>query len=348
MKDERGQGLEFYLCFMCGSHPWGAAAFILCLFILLLKYLIVRQFPPPSSHIYELGYIGAETRKEGRTFCQTTLTAEGDRGAEEVGQQEEAETASGCPRWWCWSNRRTGGMQGPLLCSWVEVGWLPPERERRSRRRSPGGRSLLHSAMSGVEQGTADWLPAALDRRSHRHPPGGGRASGRPPKTIAWHHEWEPLSWLRTKQQCDREPDHNFCFSLSPLGLSSSFPLLFSCLICLYPQVRHSPPEGHQEHLNTLNWCHSLGLLYIIQSEKIISDKVSRKACVEYVTCVVCIMVRSFMQDTPGPMTALNPAVPNSIRAPKHFCSSDMALSLTIDRTAAAVFGFCKSTKNIF
>lgn len=74
----------------------------------------------------------------------------------------------------------------------------------------------------------------------------------------------------------------------------------------------------------------------------------SQKACVQYVTCVVCMMVRSFIRDTPGPMAALSPAVPNSIRAPKHFCSSDMALSLTIDRTAAAVFGFCKHTQKIY
>ncbi len=40
--------------------------------------------------------------------------------------------------------------------------------------RSPGGRSLLPSAMFGEEQGTGDSLPAALDRRSHRCPPGGG------------------------------------------------------------------------------------------------------------------------------------------------------------------------------
>ncbi len=133
-----------------------------------------------------------ETREEGGTCCQRALAAEGDRGAEEIGQQEETEIASGCPRWWCWSKRRTGGTEDSLPCSWVEEGWLPSERERRSRPRSPGGRSLLPSAMFGEEQGTGDSLPAALDRRSHRRPPGGGVASGRPPKmssTIAWHRE---------------------------------------------------------------------------------------------------------------------------------------------------------------
>ncbi len=35
LEDERGPGLDFTLCFVCGSRPWGAAAFHLCLFILL-------------------------------------------------------------------------------------------------------------------------------------------------------------------------------------------------------------------------------------------------------------------------------------------------------------------------
>ncbi len=134
-----------------------------------------------------------ETREEGGTRCQRALAAEWDRGAEKIGQQEVAETDSGCPKRWCWSKRRTGGTEDSLPCSWVEEGWLPSERERRSRPRSPGGRSLLPSAMFGEEQGTGDSLPAALDRRSHRRPPGGGWASGRPPKrssTIAWHREW--------------------------------------------------------------------------------------------------------------------------------------------------------------
>ncbi len=187
------QAWNFSLCFVCGSRPWGAAAFHLCLFIWLLNVVNVRRFPPPSSRIYQLRYIGAETREEGGTRCERALAAEGDRGAEEIGQQEVAETASGCPKRWCWSKRRTGGTEDSLPCSWVEEGWLPSERERRSRPRSPGGRSLLPSAMFGEEQGTGDSLPAALDRRSHRRPPGGGWASGRPPKmssTIAWHREW--------------------------------------------------------------------------------------------------------------------------------------------------------------
>ncbi|ROL53983.1 hypothetical protein DPX16_15581 [Anabarilius grahami] len=48
--------------------------------------LNVRRFPPPSSRIYELCYIGAETREEGGTCCRRALAAEGDRGAAEFGQ----------------------------------------------------------------------------------------------------------------------------------------------------------------------------------------------------------------------------------------------------------------------
>ncbi len=35
VQDERGPGLDVILCFVCGSRPWGAAALLLCLFILL-------------------------------------------------------------------------------------------------------------------------------------------------------------------------------------------------------------------------------------------------------------------------------------------------------------------------
>ncbi len=162
-----------------------------------------------------------ETREEGGTRCQRALAAEGDRGAEEIGQQEETEIASGCPKRWCWSNGRTGGTEDSLPCSWVEEGRLPSERERRSRPRSPGGRSLLPSAMFGEEQGTGDSLPAALDRRSHRRPPGGGWASGRPPKrssTIAWHREWTAQLVEDRAAVCPGTGPRFFFFSLSPLS----------------------------------------------------------------------------------------------------------------------------------
>ncbi len=59
-KTREDQAWNFSLCFVCGSRPWGAAAFHLCLFILLLNVLNVRRFPPPSSRIYHLRHIGAE------------------------------------------------------------------------------------------------------------------------------------------------------------------------------------------------------------------------------------------------------------------------------------------------
>ncbi len=213
--------------------------------------LNVRRFPPPSSRTYLLHYIGAEAREEGGTRCQRALAAEWDRGAEEIGQQEVAETASGCPQRWCWSKRRTGGTEDSLPCSWDEEGWLPSERERRSRRRSPVGRSLLPSARLVEEQGTGDSLPAALDWRSHRRPPGGGRASGRPPKrssTIAWHREWAAQLVEDRAAVCPGTGPRFFLFfPLSPLLLchSSSFRLSLSLASSvLTPQVHRGRPDG--------------------------------------------------------------------------------------------------------
>ncbi len=70
VQDERGPGLGFILCYVCGCRLWRAAS-SLCLFILLLKSLNVCRFPPPSSCIYKLCYIGAETREEGGGNQQT-------------------------------------------------------------------------------------------------------------------------------------------------------------------------------------------------------------------------------------------------------------------------------------
>ncbi|ROL42377.1 hypothetical protein DPX16_8256 [Anabarilius grahami] len=67
---------------------------------------LVRRFPPPSR-IYELCYIGAETREEGGTCCLRALAAEG------------VKTARGCPRRWYWSLVK-GGTETRMPCSWVE------------------------------------------------------------------------------------------------------------------------------------------------------------------------------------------------------------------------------------
>ncbi len=145
---------------------------------------LVECSPVPASFFpfYELCYIGAETREEGGTRCQRALAAEGDRGAEEVGQHGEAETASGCLRRWCWSDRRSGGTEGLLPCSGVKEGWLPSERERRSRRRSPcWGRSRERGLAAGCPQtGGAIAIHQEAERRAVHQTMS---------STIAWHRE---------------------------------------------------------------------------------------------------------------------------------------------------------------
>ncbi len=186
VQDERGPGLDFNLCFVCGSRPWGAAALLLCLFMLLKLF---KCSPVPASFFpfYELCYIGAETRVEGGTCCQKKPSLlRGSRCWGGRAARRSGETASGCPRRWCWNDRRSGGTEGSLPCSGVKEGWLPSERERRSRRRSPGGRSLLPSAMLWEEQGTGTRCRLPSNWRSHRRPPGGG-ASSRPPKDVQYH-----------------------------------------------------------------------------------------------------------------------------------------------------------------
>ncbi len=112
VEDERGPGLDFSLCFVCGSRPWGAAAFNLYLFILLLNVLSVRRFPPPSSCIYQLHYIGARNPGGRR------------------------DTLSESPRCWggsrCWGDR-AAGRSGD--CQWMpEAAVLEQWKSRWDRR----------------------------------------------------------------------------------------------------------------------------------------------------------------------------------------------------------------------
>ncbi len=218
----------------------------------VIKVLNVRRFLPPSSRIYQLHYIGAETREEGGTRCQRALAAEGDRGAEEIGQQEEAETVSGCPKRWCWSKRRTGGTEDSLPCSWVEEGWLPSERERRSRPVRLEAEACCHPSCLGRsrERGTRCQLPSTVGAIAVRQEADEHRAVHQRGPVPSHGTASEPLSWLRTERQCVREPDRDlfifyfFYFFLSRLCHSSSFCLLFSRLVCPYPQVRPGRPDG--------------------------------------------------------------------------------------------------------
>ncbi len=180
--------------------------------------LNVRRFPPPSSRTYQLRYIGAETRDEGGTRCQRALAAEGDRGAEEIGQQEVAETASGCPKRWCWSKRRTGGTEDSLPCSWVEEGWLSSERERRSRPVRLEAEACCHPPCLGRsrERGTRCRLPSTGGATAVRQEADEHRAVHQRCPVPSHGTASEPLSWLRTERQCVREPDRDFFFSSLP------------------------------------------------------------------------------------------------------------------------------------
>ncbi len=163
-----------------------------------------------------------ETREEGGTRCQRALAAEGDRGAEEIGQQEVAETASGCPKRWCWSKRRAGGTEDSLPCSWVEEGWLPSERERRSRPVRLEAEACCHPPCLGRsrERGTRCRLPSTGGATAVRQEAEEHRAVHQRCPVPSHGTASEPLSWLRTERQCVREPDRDFFFSsLSSLSL---------------------------------------------------------------------------------------------------------------------------------
>ncbi len=56
MQDERGPGLDFSLCFVCGSRLWRAAALLLCLFICIIKFFKCSPVPASFFPIYELCY----------------------------------------------------------------------------------------------------------------------------------------------------------------------------------------------------------------------------------------------------------------------------------------------------
>ncbi len=189
-----------------------------------------------------------ETREEGGTRCQRALAAEGDRGAEEIGQQEEAEIASGCPKRWCWSNGRTGGTEDSLPCSWDEEGWLPSERERRSRPVRLEAEACCHPPCLGRsrERGTRCRLPSTGGATAVRQEAEG---SGRPPKmssTIAWHREWTAQLVEDRAAVCPGTRPR-FFFFLSPLSRlchSSSFRLLSLASSVLTPRYAAAALTG--------------------------------------------------------------------------------------------------------
>ncbi len=167
--------------------------------------------------------------------------------------------------------RRSGSRKkrrSPVAARSGGAGAMEEQVGRKARCRAPGTRrGGCHPRGSGGVGAVRQWAGACC------HPPGWWRSRERGtrfrlPSTggaIAVRQEAEehraihqrgpvpshgtasePLSWLRTERQCVREPDRDFFF-LSPLSLlchSSSFRLLFSRLVCPYPQVRRGRPDG--------------------------------------------------------------------------------------------------------
>ncbi len=169
--------------------------------------------------------------------------------------------------------RRSGSRKkrrSPVAARSGGAGAMEEQVGRKARCRAPGTRrGGCHPRGSGGVGAVRQWAGACC------HPPGWWRSRERGtrfrlPSTggaIAVRQEAEehraihqrgpvpshgtasePLSWLRTERQCVREPDRDlYFFFLSPLSLlchSSSFRLLFSRLVCPYPQVRRGRPDG--------------------------------------------------------------------------------------------------------
>ncbi|XP_067225624.1 uncharacterized protein [Chanodichthys erythropterus] len=248
----------YYVC-VAGRRPRGSAGITFILFYVYFELKVtlnVRRFPPPSSHIYELCYIGAETREEGGTCCRRALTAEGDRGAAEFGQRgsedrerlPEAVVLEPCERW-------DGDPDAVLLGRGGVAAVLDLEGAEESPP-SAVGRSLLPSAMKGRSrgQGTRCRLPSVGGAIAGRQEAVEDRAIHRASSATAWHREKEPLGRLRTERQCVGEPDQEFFFSLFPLSPLSScrspcFRLLSLVSSVLTPRCcgRRDRPRGGVE-----------------------------------------------------------------------------------------------------
>ncbi len=191
-----------------------------------------------------------ETREEGGTRCQRALAAEGDRGAEEIGQQEETEIASGCPKRWCWSNGRTGGTEDSLPVL-LGRGGVAAVREG-AEESPPFAWRPKPAAIRHVWGGAGNGGLAAGCPRPEEPPPSARRRRSIGPSTKdVQYHRMAP----RVNRSAGWGPSGSvsgnrteiFYFFFSPLSRlchSSSFRLLFSRLVCPYPQVRRGRPDG--------------------------------------------------------------------------------------------------------
>ncbi len=209
--------------------------------------------PPPSSRTYQLRYIGARNPGGRRDTlsesprCWGGSRCCGDRAAGSSGDRQWLPEAVVLEQW----KSRWDGRLATVLLGRGGVAAVREGAEESPR--SPGGRSLLPSAMFGEEQGTGDSLPAALDRRSHRRPPGGGWASGRPPKrssAIAWHREWT-AQLVEDRAAVCPGTGPRFFFSSLPLSSVTPHPsVFFSPRLSLPPGTPQPPcraPPGRGE-----------------------------------------------------------------------------------------------------
>ncbi len=119
-------------------------------------------------------------------------------------------------------------------------------------RRSPGGRACCHPPCLGRsrERGTRCRLPSTGGAIAIRQEAEGVRPST---KDVQYHRmapRVRASQLVEDRAQRVREPDRDFFFFFSlspPLSrpcLLSSFRLLFSSLVCPYPQVRRGRPDG--------------------------------------------------------------------------------------------------------
>ncbi len=157
--------------------------------------------------------------------------------------------------------RRSGSRKKrrpPVAARGGGAGAMEEQVGRKARCRAP------RSRRGGCHpRGSGGVGPVHLEAKACCHPPclGRSRERGTHGDSLAEEHRAvhqrgpvpshgtasEPLSWLRTERQYVREPDRDVFFFLSPLSLlchSSSFHLLFSCLVCPYPQVCRGRPDG--------------------------------------------------------------------------------------------------------
>jgi len=220
VKNERGPGLDYFtLCFVyvCAAVDREALLLLLSFCCLFILWLLKLRWTFTGSRLllpWTKNFATLVPKLGGRRdILSESPRSEGDRSAEEVMQRRRVETASGCPRRWCWSDKRTGGMESSLPCSWVEVGGGVAAVQGACCRPPWWGGAGNGGAIAGHQGAEKDW---AVHRTS---------------STIAWHCEEEPLGWLRTEQQRVWEPDqkwqwHTIYYGQIPNGSEHPYALL--------------------------------------------------------------------------------------------------------------------------